>query len=190
MKRNSFLIVILSLIGLMFTALLFLLTQKPQLLGLNKGTSTKKESAQVQAELVRAVLLPEIIEVSANQTFIVKLSYQNLKSALQASDLLLNFDTDLLEFVSVTSLNPAFINPRALVSDQGYLVLSFVEKDVQTEPVAEELMMADLTFRAVSSGKATIEPILNSEANSSMVIVKGLTDNQLTNINSVSVVIK
>ena len=190
MNRNKILITILSLIGVMFVALLLLLTREPQIIGLSQQTTTKQQAAETQAELVRAILLPEIIETTANQTITVKLSYQNLKSPLQASDLLLSFNSDLLEFVEVSSLHPAFINPRALITDQGYLILSFVENKTQTEPVAEELIMADLIFRTKTAGKVTLSPIINKTANSSMAIVKGSTDNQLTSVNSVSIQIK
>ena len=190
MNRNKILITILSLIGVMFVALLLLLTREPQIIGLSQQTTTKQQAAETQVELVRAILLPEIVETTTNQTITIKLTYQNLKSPLQASDLLLSFNNDLLEFVEVSSLHSAFINPRALITDEGYLILSFVENKTQTEPVAEELIMADIIFRTKATGKVTLSPIINRTANSSMAIVKDSTDNQLTSVNSVSIQIK
>lgn len=188
MDRNKILITILAMVGLVFVGLILLLTQQSQTKVLNQVTNLQEAPTPPPPDAVYGLLQPEIINTTINQPFTIKLTFTNLKRPLQGADLILNYDPEVLEFTQIQNLNVKFLNTRALFDQEtNNLILSFVEKADQLEPVASELLMVELTFTAKRAGQATLTPLLNDQANSSMVLVKDSSLNKLVSVNPVKI---
>jgi hypothetical protein len=188
-NKNKVLITILSLIGLMFTALLFTLTTKPNLDNANINQTTVQSPVDKTSpeQLVEANLYPFQIETLVGQEFAINLDWKNLTEPIVSADLILEFDPKLIEFVSVTEVNSNYLNPRTL-NQNGRLILSFIQKQ-PSKNNAKTITMAKLNFKALSKGNALIVPVINNKANSSMVI--GASDeNLLSSINQVQITIE
>ena len=188
-NKNKVLITILSLMGLMFTALLFILTTKPNLDNANINQTTVQSPVDKTSpeQLVEANLYPFQIETLVGQEFAINLDWKNLTEPIVSADLILEFDPKLIEFVSVTEVNSNYLNPRTL-NQNGRLILSFIQKQ-PSKNNAKTITMAKLNFKALSKGNALIVPVINNKANSSMVI--GASDeNLLSSINQVQITIE
>ena len=189
--RNKILITVLAIIGLLFVGLVFQLTNKNQFTGLNQMTDQQPQVTQIPPDGVYALLKPETVKAFVNQPFTIKLNFNNIKRPLQGSDLILEYDPEILEFMRIENTNAKFLNARVLFDKEtNRLIISFVEKADQQEPVDIELNMADLIFTAKVKGQTVVTPVLNQENDSSMAIIKGSPNNKLVSVNPVTITIK
>lgn len=189
MNRNKILITVLALMGLLFVGLLVVLVNAPQT-RLNQISRPVGSLGQpTVAELVNLQLEPTAVTVGAGQTFTVKLNFQNLSAPISAADVLLRYNPELVEFVSVNNLNSQYLNPRAL-TENDQIILAFVNQTEIASLAGDSLFMAELVFRALKTGQTLLAPVFNETATSSMVLIEGNQQNQLTNANTVTIAIQ
>jgi len=188
MKRNKILTTILALITLGFVGLMALLINNPE--GKSVNQTVKQENMankSMATALVNLRLDPFEIKTQVGQTFTVLLVFENLKQPISAADLILDYDPQSLSYVNTVNLSQDYLNPRN-INENGRLVVSFVENAATS--ASSSLQLAQLNFSALQPGVTKIIPVINKGPKSSMVIVSGNNDNQLTSVNEVTINIK
>jgi len=127
-------------------------------------------------------LQPESITTTVDNLVVltVNLNMSKIKTPLQAIDVLLQYDPELLEFVSSVSSDSNYINPRKLAKN-GRLVTSFIRLPAKMEPetIITTLDLGTLTFKALKPGVAEIKPILRARVPTSEAYLKQTKGNQI-----------
>ena len=127
-------------------------------------------------------LQPESITTTVDSLVIlsVNLDMSKIKNPLQAIDVLLQYDPELLEFVSSISSDSGYINPRKLAKN-GRLVTSFIRlpTKVESKDIVTTLNLGTLTFKALKPGVAEIKPILKTKVPTSEAYLKQTKGNQI-----------
>jgi hypothetical protein len=191
--RTKILTTTLILVCLGFVVLLFTLTHQSTVSRRptnqvvrsvpNSPTQNFEHSSQIEA-----VLFPSQIEATQGSTIAIELAFNNLISPIQAADIILNYDPQMLDYVGITELNPNYFNPRALEKDEE-LIFSFVEKQA-TSSAQSNLDMVVLNFRAKTAGKTKLIPVFKDTGRSSKLITIDNTNNQLQKTNQVEILIR
>jgi len=191
MNRNKILLTVLAIISLAFIGLLALLLNRPGALLNQTLNQTKNVSMVEKPQLVHLKLDPNVVSTNSGELINLTIRFENVKSGVEATDLVVNYDPSMLEFVEVDSLNPNFTNPRKL-AEKNRLVLSFVNEgtSIETDDLPGSVTMAKLVFRATRSGKSQIVPDLTNEISGSIVMTEENFDNQLTSANSVEITVR
>jgi hypothetical protein len=191
MNRKKILLPTLVVVCLVFVVLLFQLTKAPSVEKNKQPNQTVRPTAIPTEQVggsVTAVLESNEERINQGGLWRVQLTYSNLNANLQAADLILEYNPELVQFVGFENLNPNFFNPRALATDNR-LILSFAEK--QEPPVfASEIIMGEIVFRALAKGQASLTPQFSSEADSSYVSLVGSLENQLAPPVAVNIIIE
>jgi len=189
MNRNNILLTVLTILSLAFIGLLAILLNRPESFFLQQATQDQRVAQIAKPQLVNLSLVPAEVVTTVGETVIVSINFENLTSGIEATDLVLNYDPEQLEFVSLNALNPSFTNPRAL-AEENRLVLSFISaSDSATINSAKAVAMGELVFRAKKAGRSRLVPDLSNTGKGSLLIGSSSNDNQLTSGNSVEVTI-
>lgn len=190
MKNNkTFLLFLLVAITLIFLGTVIILTMRQPLVN-NQASKPAVTVAPTTVAPVTLLLEPQA-SLAAGQTFTVDLAFSGLTQPIIATDVLLKYDSTMLDFVDTQNIDPHYINPRKLFQNNT-LIISLIQK-----PTSEKLgdfngtmNLGQLLFRAKKSGTVTLQPVLNSGSRTSLVFVEGNQTNQLGTGNAVDIVIK
>lgn len=178
-----FLLVLLTLVFV--SVLVNVIITRP----ITENTDTRNSSKQKleltgrENNTIVGYLTPADISVNSAETFVVKLSFENITAPIVATDIVLEYDNNLVEFIETSNLDPNYIVPKTDNSN-GQLTVSLVKK-LNTNISLDQVNLVDLVFKAIKPGKLTISPVLKISGKTSMVYVENLDEDQLQSINSI-----
>jgi hypothetical protein len=189
--KNKVVVLLLLLVTLVFAAILVnIVISRPSIenVATEHIVTPTVQSNERESNSVVGYLTPANIETNANETFTVKLSFENLTTPLVAADIVLTYDGSMIEFVETTNLNPLYLLPRANYANNE-LTVSVVKK-LNTGSSEMQSNMVSLVFKALKPGKLTVNPVLKQSGKTSMVYVENSDQDQLQSINSIFIKIK
>lgn len=141
-------------------------------------------------------LLPLNTKIAIGEEFTLDLFLKNLDAKLVATDILLKYDSELLEFVELKNTAADYPNRRVLPVGNNQLLLSFtanpdvLNKEVDPSGISQSIELTSIVFKAKKAGSATVSPIIEATEKSSLIFLEGKDNNQLGKTNNVQVEIQ
>lgn len=139
---------------------------------------------------VRLYLRPNALNIKLNQTFALYLALDGLKSTVRATDVVMVYDSALMEFVKVENTHPNYKNVRALINNNNTLILSFIKTETPMSQLEENMTLATLLFKSVNKGLAKIYPVYNNTPKSSFLFLEESLENRINNVDGAEIAIK
>jgi hypothetical protein len=124
-------------------------------------------------------------QLQEGEIITIDLILNQVAKSVVASDVLLKFDPQYLEFNNLTDVDLNYLNPRKFIK-KNQLFLSFVLKNDSANG-SEQVILARVSFKAIKKGTTSLIPSLNNTPRTSLAFERGSLVNQLGKVETLTI---